>query len=242
MTILLPTPLSPFGRLVRLALAEDGRPATLTDQPPSDEFLLFGLEEAEPVSELWDESPIVAPFGAAMGPVLLVEDTSLSGALGICEYFEETRAEGTGRPLLPGTPIERAESRRLAAWAGDAFWREAVEPALSERYLKSVFGGGAPNSVRLRVAAEAARGLLQVAGAQIEARGWLAGESLSLADFALAAQISVLDYLGDWPFGDGEDPARDWYALVKSRPAFRGILADRVPRLPPSATYQDLDF
>jgi glutathione S-transferase len=36
--------------------------------------------------------------------------------------------------------------------------------------------------------------------------------------------------------------AKDWYARMKSRPCFRGVLADRVPGLTPPAHYADLDF
>ncbi|HZY20786.1 MAG TPA: glutathione S-transferase family protein, partial [Beijerinckiaceae bacterium] len=36
--------------------------------------------------------------------------------------------------------------------------------------------------------------------------------------------------------------AKDWYARVKSRPAFRAVLADRVPGMTPASHYADLDF
>jgi glutathione S-transferase len=36
--------------------------------------------------------------------------------------------------------------------------------------------------------------------------------------------------------------ARDWYARIKSRPCFRGVLADRVPGMVAPAHYADLDF
>jgi glutathione S-transferase len=51
----------------------------------------------------------------------------------------------------------------------------------------------------------------------------------------------VLDYLGeiDWA---SEPAAREWYSRVKSRPSFRGLLTDRVRRLPPASHYADLDF
>ena len=188
--------------------------------------------------------PTVAPHQAAMGPVLISEGAVICGAATICEYLLETQQTSSGLAQLPSSARDKAEARRLVEWSGGVFWREAVAPALSERFLKSYFGGAAPDSGLLRAAAESARTRLDQVGALIEARGWLAGERLCLADFALAAQISVLDYLGAWPFraGDAEDPARDWYAILKSRPAFRGLLADRSPRLPPSEAYQDLDF
>ena len=75
----------------------------------------------------------------------------------------------------------------------------------------------------------------------LQTRDWLAGKRLSLADFAAAAHISVLDYFGDIPWRDF--PAvKDWYMKVKSRPAFRPILADRWPGLAPAGHYDDLDF
>ena len=34
----------------------------------------------------------------------------------------------------------------------------------------------------------------------------------------------------------------DWYSKIKSRPAFRSILADLVPGFTPPQHYADLDF
>ena len=72
-------------------------------------------------------------------------------------------------------------------------------------------------------------------------RDWLAGGHPSYADMAAAASISVLDYLGEIEWGETK-AARDWYARMKSRPAFRPLLADRVRGLAPVAHYGDLDF
>ncbi|NDI06577.1 MAG: glutathione S-transferase family protein, partial [Rhodobacteraceae bacterium] len=35
---------------------------------------------------------------------------------------------------------------------------------------------------------------------------------------------------------------KDWYAKIKSRPAFRNILSDQVSGFPPPRHYNDLDF
>jgi len=75
----------------------------------------------------------------------------------------------------------------------------------------------------------------------MEDRKWLAGDRLTLADLAAAAQISVVDYIGDVPW-DHNQEARDWYARIKSRPSFRPLLADRIPGAPPAKHYTDLDF
>jgi len=72
-------------------------------------------------------------------------------------------------------------------------------------------------------------------------RNWLAGERLSYADLAAAAQLSSVDFLGDVPWEENEG-AKLWYARIKSRPSFRPLLADRLPGLAPGPAYADLDF
>ena len=75
----------------------------------------------------------------------------------------------------------------------------------------------------------------------LEARRWLAGADLTLADFAAAAQLSCLDYVSDVPW-DQWGTVRDWYSKIKSRPAFRSLLADQVPGFRPASPYAALDF
>jgi glutathione S-transferase len=41
---------------------------------------------------------------------------------------------------------------------------------------------------------------------------------------------------------DDFPPAKAWYERIKCRPAFRGLLADRLPGMAPANGYQDLDF
>ncbi len=71
-------------------------------------------------------------------------------------------------------------------------------------------------------------------------RPWLDGPTMSLADLAAAAQISVADYLGglDWT---GHDQARDWYAVFKSRPSFRPLLSERMEVIQPPSHYADVN-
>src|SRR5271169_5823979 len=41
---------------------------------------------------------------------------------------------------------------------------------------------------------------------------------------------------------DENETAKTWYARMKSRPAFRPLLAERLPGMTPSVAYADLDF
>ena len=72
-------------------------------------------------------------------------------------------------------------------------------------------------------------------------RQWMAGDVMTLADFALAAHLSSLDYLGDVAW-DTAPEMRQWYARIKSRPAFRTLLNDRIAGMPAARGYADLDF
>ncbi|MEM9725752.1 MAG: glutathione S-transferase family protein [Pseudomonadota bacterium] len=258
--ILLHAPLSPFGRLARLVIAELGAPVEARSLPAARMAAAAEIEAAGAAALSAGVDPQCDPFDARIGPILIAGESvsgggalSVGGVWAVVEYLDELgqsadwpAAAPDGRVWAPwpSEPAARAEARRLTEWAGSTFWRLAVEPPFAERFLKAEFHQGGPDMNRVRAASAAARrALADEAAALVDARGWLADDRLTVADFALAAQISVLDYLGDRPFdAAGEDPLRDWYALIKSRPSFHGLLADRAPRLPPSASYGDLDF
>ena len=106
---------------------------------------------------------------------------------------------------------------------------------------KRLLGLGAPDLAAMRAGREALRAHLVYVEALLAGREWLAGRRLSLADFAAAAHLSVIDYFGDVPWRDF--PAvKTWYMKLKSRPCFRPLLADRWPGLAPAQHYDDLDF
>ena len=74
----------------------------------------------------------------------------------------------------------------------------------------------------------------------IDNRPWLAGSTMSMADLAAAAQISVADYLGGIDWTDHEQ-TRGWYAVFKSRPSFQPLLTERMDGIRPPAHYGDID-
>ncbi|MFX4220293.1 MAG: glutathione S-transferase family protein [Thalassobaculum sp.] len=214
--------LSPQSRLIRLVLGEKRMEVHL---------------RAEPVWDRRDEFLAINPAGEV--PVLVEDDGStIAGAQAIAEYLEE--CDDTV-PLLPGPVSDRAEIRRLVSWFDRKFDREVTELLVGEKVMKRFLGIGEPSSEAIR----AGHANLQIHLAYIawlaERRTWLAGDKFSLADLAAAAHLSCIDYLGDVPW-DQAPEAREWYARVKSRPAFRSLLADAVPGLRPAAHYADLDF
>jgi glutathione S-transferase len=216
-------PLSPFSRKVRVALREKG----LDFQPK--------------VEKVWERRPEFLGLNPACTvPVLIDENgTTLADSGVICEYLEEVYPGE--RNLLSDTPAERAEVRRLVAWFDQKFAREVTDNLLREKMMKKFLGLGEPNSAAIRAGASNVHYHLEYIGWLTERRKFLAGDKYSLADIAAAAHLSCLDYIGDVPWAQHER-AKDWYARIKSRPAFRPLLADNIAGAPPPKHYADLDF
>jgi glutathione S-transferase len=143
--------------------------------------------------------------------------------------------------LIGRDSVERAETRRLLQWFDRKFDSEVDSYLLHEKLEKRLTKMGAPDLSNMRLGREALKVHLAYIERLVSERDWLAGRRLSLADFAAAAHISVLDYFGDIPWRDIPS-AKTWYMKVKSRPCFRPLLADRWPGLAPAAHYDDLDF
>ena len=216
-------PLCPFSRKVRLALAEKG--------------IAHELKRVSP----WADDDDFADLNPAGETPVLVEETKgivLIDSAAICEYFEETVERS---PMIPGTALNRAEVRRLVAWFDRRLHREVVGPLMDERMRKRLVSRAPPDTGTLRKAMTAANAHLDYIDYLLDHRRWLAGPALTLADLAAAAQLSVADYLGgiDWR---GHKQTADWYAVMKSRPSFRPLLAERMEVILPPAHYDKVDF
>ena len=215
-------PLSADSRMARLVLREKGVPFETV---------------VEPFWERRDAFLALNPAGEV--PVLIEEDGHvIAGAAALLEYLDEIAPMPA---LLGANPGERAETRRLVAWFRETFAREVTRNIVGEKVLRRFNGGGQPSSDAIRAGMANLRIHLDYIGWLTERRAWLAGPTFSLADVAAAAELSVLDYLGDVPWAR-HDGAHEWYARVKSRPSFRAVLEDRVAGIAPAAHYGDLDF
>jgi glutathione S-transferase len=222
MRVLYHQPLSPFSRKIRLVLAE--------------RRLAFELKVEKP----WERRPEYLQMNPAGTVPTLVEADGLvvpdSGV--ICEYLEEAYPDSA---LMGRGAAERVEVRRLVAWFDGRFAYDVSQNILGEKFMKRLAGRGQPDATALRTGYARLKDHIAYVGWLAETRKWLAGYTLSLADFAAAGHFSALDFAGevDWSLSQ---PARDWYARMKSRPCFRPLLSDRVAGIEPPAHYGDLDF
>lgn len=73
-------------------------------------------------------------------------------------------------------------------------------------------------------------GYLQKMEDTLQDRRWLAGETFSLADIAMAPYVNRLDMLGMAEMWAGRRPfLTEWFERMKSRPSFRPALLDMCP-------------
>jgi glutathione S-transferase len=215
-------PLCPFSRKVRLLLSEKG--------------IGYELRRENP----WDaRERFLSLNPAGRTPVLRDPEkgTVLVDSRAICEYFEETVDKS---PMINGTAVNRAEIRRLVALFDENFFGDVTGPLLHEKMRKRLVLHAPPDSRVLRETMRLANDHLDYMDYLIDTRPWLAGATMTLADLAAAAQISVADYLGgiDW---SGHEQTRGWYSVFKSRPSFRPLLADKMEGIQPPAHYSDVN-
>ncbi|MEL7012599.1 MAG: glutathione S-transferase family protein, partial [Pseudomonadota bacterium] len=210
-----------FCRKVRLVLAEKKIDCELSEE------------------RYWDASAdFLRRNPAGKVPVLRLDGLTMAESTPICEYIEETYPEP---PLLPKDPEARFETRRLVSWFDDKFHAEVTSKLLYERVNKKLMAQGFPDSTNVKAGAKAIKFHIDYMTWLLDRRKWLAGNTMTLADFAAAAHLSALDYISDVDWHRSE-VVKNWYAKIKSRPAFRNILTDQISGFPPPAHYADLDF
>lgn len=217
--------LDPASRLIRLMLAEYGIAVELEDiRPWAREPRLLELNPAASVPILIDETE---------GPVV--------GVLAAIHCIEERYTPSAVSGLFPASAVERAEMWRLLEWVLSKLGDEVSRYIIEEKIVKRDARTGSPDPAVLRVAKANLGEHMAYFNWVLATRRWLAGDTMTLADFALAAHFSSLDYLGEI-YWENAVETRDWYARIKSRPAFRTLLTDRVVGMPAHAGYADLDF
>ena len=165
--------------------------------------------------------------------------TSVYGSSAIREYLESVYPEVN---LLGGDYFEMTEARKIADWFDFVFAKDVYSNVVNEKIIKRFSRSSEPanpNNIRL---ASSKLGLhMEYLSWLIDRRNWLSGQLFSVADIYAASFLSVLDYLDFVPWKKYE-VVKDWYARIKSRPAFRAILSDNLAQIPASKEYSNPDF
>lgn len=185
---------------------------------------------------------LIALNPAGQVPILrdLANDNVISGSDTIIEYLEEKYNQENN--FLGGCFSSRAEVRRLQNWFDDKFYAEVTSPIIHERYLNRFLPDAkAPNPNILSIARNNLAVHFSYIDFLLQNSRYLAGENISVADFAAAGQISVLDYFSDinWQYYEN---VKEWYSMIKSQKSFSEILKDSVSTVTPPNWYSKLDF
>ena len=215
-------PLCPFSRMIRVALKEKN--------------LLFSLQ----IEPFWEKRHELLQLNSAGQIPVLIEPEKhiITHSSVICEYLEETYTE---QKLMPDSPCDKAEMRRLMAWCNEKLYKEVICYLLHEKIICYYNKQHQPDSYYIRLALENVKYHLVYFNNLYKKQSWLAGDMFSYGDIAVACSLSVIDYLGyihwkDYPY------LHEYYAIIKSRPSFRPLLADRIYGFPPPPYYADPDF
>ena len=186
--------------------------------------------------------PVLAEDAMAHLPVFIeLDGTTATGLWAIVDLLEGGYPDN---PLMPEDPAARGEALRWLDWAGGPFHDQVTRRILFEKGAQRYTGAPqrvAPDMNVIRQGREALKAVLKTLGAAADANGNLSGRDCNIADLAVAAHLSCLDYFGEIPWTDYPQAA-EWYLRIKSRPSFRTLLADRVPGQPPVPHYAELDF
>jgi glutathione S-transferase len=217
--------LDPASRLARLMFAEYGVSVDLEDVKP------------------WARDPHLLELNPAGTVPILIDEGQANavGVLAVVHAIEDRYSPAAVAGLFPADPNNRAEMWRLSEWVLMKLNDEVTRYVVEEKILKRDRPGATPDPSVLRVAKANLVEHMLYFNWLFATRQWIAGDAMTLADFALAAHLSSLDYLGDVNWETAVE-VRQWYARIKSRPAFRTLLGDRIGGMPPHAGYADLDF
>ena len=186
--------------------------------------------------------PVMSDDSRQSMPVLVdMDGTRAEGVWAILDHLEHHYPD---HPLAPADDAARLACLRWVDWAMGPFHEQVTQRIVYEKAAPRFTGAGfsrAPDMNVIRAGREELKLALKAIGMAAETNGNLACRETTLGDLAVAAHLSALDYFGEVPWADFPTAA-EWYVRMKSRPAFRSLLADRVPGQPPVSHYAELDF
>ena len=145
--------------------------------------------------------------------------------------------------LSPTLMIKKNENeiRRLLFWFETNFKNEIIIPLLKEKVFKRFEKNSVPSSHVIRAARSNLKYHMQYFNYLLKDHDFFVNDNLSYADLFYGASLTVLDYIDELNFFEFEK-LKNLYSIVKSRPSFKKILADRIIGVNPHSDYLKLDY
>jgi glutathione S-transferase len=163
-------------------------------------------------------------------PVLVDGDYVLWESNAIIEYLASLKPEAG---LIPSDLKARLQVAKWLYWEA-AHWDPACLPFVVERVAKPLIGLGEPDEAEIARAGAAFERVAGVLDNVLENQRHVAGERLTLADFALAAPLCHAERAGIPLAGYGS--IGRWFADIRTLPAWGRASAAQVrPKVPTAA-------
>jgi len=158
-------------------------------------------------------------------PTLVDGDFILSESNAIMQYLAG-RAANT---LWPNDARSRADITRWQCWQLAHWSSEGCQPLIFNRLVKKLLNLGPPDEAAVAKGTEAFNREARLLDAHLSKHSYLVGNAVTLADFAVAAQLF---YTKEAELPVAPYPKlRDWFTRVSALPAWR----DTAPARPSAA-------
>ena len=160
-------------------------------------------------------------------PVMTDGDYALWESNAILEYLAAQKPEAG---LMPKEMKAQLQVRKWLYW-DLAHWDQAAAIFMFERFVKAAFNMGTTNESEIARGTELMTRLADVLETQLTQNRFIAGDHLTLADFAIVAPLPYRDIVS-FPIADRPSIAR-WIAELEALPAWQKSRA--LPAMPKAA-------
>lgn len=174
------------------------------------EFVLCDLTKGDQKS-----APYAAINPNQRMPSLEDGDFRLWESNAIIQYLAMKKPESG---LLPADERGRADVARWQFWESTT-WDPACAILVFERAVKRFFGGGAPDPVEVEKGLQRFHRAAKVLDAHLRGRAYVCCERLTLADFALAADLTMAE-AAQFPL-ENYGEIRRWAGRLADLPAWQ---------------------
>jgi glutathione S-transferase len=158
---------------------------------------------------------------AGRTPTLVDGDFTLTESNAIMQYLA-SRVPST---LWPDDARSRADITRWQSWQLAHWGSECCQPLIFQRLVKKLLNLGPPDEAVVAKGKEAFNREARMLDAHLSKQPYLVGDAVTLADFAVAAQLFYAKE-GELPLAPYAH-VRDWFARVSALPAWRDTAPER---------------
>jgi glutathione S-transferase len=157
-------------------------------------------------------------------PSLEEDDFKLWESNAIIQYLAIKKPESG---LLPADERGRADVARWQFWESTS-WDPACAILVFERVIKAFFGRGAPDPTEVEKGLQKFHNAAKVLDAHLRGRTYICGNRLTLADFAIGADLTMAEP-AQLPL-EGYGEIRRWAAILADLPAWQRTRAMQTAR------------